>query len=164
MPKYLRSIVKKRWDLHPSVDWLEPGELQADVMKDLGTVDGDLSIWEIGPESDINRICTALAAKRDDFGPFDYLIFDSDELPDSDFDIENSLGQTPDLGLNEFHRDIKFLTANRLPELALALSNCCKDRILPKDVKRNIVEGLTNERLNRRRYFNKRLLEKIDRL
>ena len=162
MPKYLRSITKKRWDTYPDADWLKPDELKGDVLKDLATSDGDLSIWEISEEFGIDGICTALAAKRDSVKAFDYVIFDEVELQSFGFEVIESLGDTPYDALNNFHRDIKSLTVDNLTALAYVLSNCHKDRILPKDLKSKLVDGLTSGRLSRQPFFNKRLLEKLD--
>ena len=64
MPSFFRAIVKKRWDTNPDVPWLEPNELKADVLKDLPTSDGVLSIWEIDEGINPERISIAFGCNQ----------------------------------------------------------------------------------------------------
>ena len=132
MPSFLRAIVKKRWDTNPDVPWLAPNELKADVLKDLPTSDGVLSIWAIDEGISPKRISIALAATRKSLDVFDYVVFDGSELSPPSFGIERKAGETPDETINGLHHDLQFLTTNRLTSLADIVSRGDKCRISRK--------------------------------
>ena len=163
MPSFLRTIVKKRWDTNPDVPWLEPNELKADVLRDLPTSDGVLSIWEINEEISPERISIALAATRKSLDVFDYVVFDGSELSPPSFNIERTTGETPDEAINGLHFDLQYLTTLKLTSLADIVSKGDKCRILRKQVRKSLLEGLDSGRLSAQA-FNQELLEKLGRV
>ena len=158
----MRAIIKKRWDTNPDVPWLEPNELKADVLKDLPTSDGALSIWKISEEIGPDRVSIALAATRKSLDVFDYIVFDGSELNPPSFNLEQKTGETPDEDINGLHYDLRSLTTYRLTCLADIVSKGDKFRILKKQVRESLLEGLDSGRLSDRA-FNQELLEKLRR-
>ena len=161
MPSFLRSITKRRWDTNPDVPWLKPNELKADVLRDLPTSDGVLSIWEIDKGISPERISIALAATRDKIDTIDYVVFDGSKLSSPSFRIERKTGKTPDEAINGLHHDLQFLTTDKLASLAAIVSKGDKSRILEKQIKDSLLEGLKSGRL-RAQAFNQDLLVKLE--
>lgn len=162
MVDYLRSIAKKRWDINPDVPWLKPNELKADVFKDLPVSDGALSIWKIDERVDAERVSIALAAKRDYLSAVDYVVFDGSVLDTSQFTLQNIAGDTPDGAINDLHFDLQFLTSEKLAELAHIIAKGYKARILQKQVKARLLDGL-DRGLLKSEAFNRNLLSKLGR-
>ena len=119
MPQYLRSIRQGRWRA-PS--WLRCGEVQADALGDLATVDNQLSVYRVESQQDINRITIALAATRDNLQNVDYAVFDDAEFENIGIQISQSPGKTPDQVVNELHHDISNLTARQTAALAAIIA------------------------------------------
>ena len=160
MPKFLRNIVRTRWYTAPNVEWLKAGQLSGDVLKDLGTTDGKLSIYEVPYDYDPTRIAIAIAANRPRLGPVDYLIFDGDILQPSVFPLEKTPGETPDFEVNTLHHDLLQLTTDRLVSLVGLLSEGDKERVEPKPVKEALLEGLNSGALNVQ-HFSQTLLKDL---
>lgn len=164
MPFVLRGIGRRnRWDNDLSrFPWLGPGELPADPLGDLATASCTLSVWLIDDASNIPRLVTALATKRENLANFDYILVDLRLLTDNGFKVESSPGDTPDKMANEnWHRDIKELSATKLPELLRVIwGKFAFDLMLQKELEDRIREGFASGQLGRKG-FNSKLLEKL---
>ena len=106
MTRYLRVVRQRRWATFPDIEWIAPGETQADALLDLQTKDNRLSVFRVDNDIDIQRVVIALAATRDHVANLDYAIFDDDELIARGIDITRTVGETPDQTANTLHHDI----------------------------------------------------------
>jgi hypothetical protein len=157
VPQLLRGIRQSRWYKKEASPFLEEGDIPADPLGDLSTTQNTLSVYVVNDDSDISRIVTALAAKRQNFSNYDYILFDQSILSQLGIDIEENLGDTPDEEVNRKHCDLVGLSGLRLVELVrLMLVNSDEDdvgRVSKKDIEKWLKEGVTHDHLN---------LEKID--
>jgi hypothetical protein len=138
---FLRSERQARWLVHPDIPWLNPGELQADVLLDLQIQDNSLSIWEISDQIEKRRVITALAANRKYFSPLDYVIFEDSTFAALGLIFEQKSGITPDALVNTAHYDITHLTIGKLNLFANLLSNSSRDRFPEKEVEAAVREA-----------------------
>ena len=118
--KYIyRGIKNKNYFLKGTCDfeWLSEGDLIADVFLDLCTHNGKLSVFQIDEnQSHLCRVIAAFSASRENVTDIDYILVPGKDLRDR-FDVMNTLGQTPDDTVNDFHLDIVGLTPAKLLEL-----------------------------------------------
>lgn len=63
MAQFLR-VLNNRIHWLTDVPWLEDGELQADVFKDIPTTNGELSIYKVSSDAEVERVLIAIAAGR----------------------------------------------------------------------------------------------------
>lgn len=115
MPLLLRVIRKNvLWDS-------EGGAVHPDTVGDFRTLDGKLSVWEIGDrEENVARVVAAMTASiRKEH--FDFLTFDSDIVAEVGGVLERSDGGTPDREANRtFHYDI---VVGRIEQLVSLVEN-----------------------------------------
>ena len=95
----------------------------ADPLGDLATENGTLSVWEVGDDrSNLDRLLAALAANRDYLANVDYVVFDQRHLRRVGIEIRQSVGDTPDEGVNAlWHRDLCHVSGHRLVQLTQAI-------------------------------------------
>lgn len=147
MTNFLRTINHDRWLNSVDPDWVPDGELCADVLKDLHTDDGKLSIWDINDEAYRQELLIALAAARPSLKKMDYIIFDGTELEEIGVSLEHSTGRTPITKINSLlHYDVRFLTANRLALLAeLVFTKQIEIKRVPKKDVRSLLSQAADE-------------------
>lgn len=149
MPQFLRAgIQPDRWFIHPEIEWLEPGEVQADALLDLRTRDNALSVFEFDGTVDPERIAVAVAAgkkKPDDTG---YGIFDRVAVEALGIEIRLIEGATADRTVNGMHRDLNVRTATNLVALAEVIAEGTIQPILKKRVKQLLKTGLESGQLD----------------
>ena len=125
MALLLRGIGNKAWwdKSRDDFSWFGEGELVADVLKKLSTVDGALSTYIVDDDkTKIDRVVAALASGRTKIENFDYMLVPTDVVL-KNFLSDNSNGRTPDSGVNEWHLDIVHLTPAKLFQLAYIYRN-----------------------------------------
>lgn len=127
--------------MHPDIPWLNPGELQANVLLDLQIEDNSLSIWEISAQIEKSRVLTALAANRKYFSPLDYVVFEDSTFAALGLVLEHKSGKSPDALVNTAHYDITHLTIGKLNQFANLLSNSNRDRFPEKEVEAAVREA-----------------------
>lgn len=163
MSRILRKISKSKW-YDPSIySWLEQGEFQADSLDDLRTHDNELSIWIIEDESALLRIITAMAANCDKVDKFDCAILEIEFLNKLNTKLVIHEGETPDKAANtSWHYNIVELSANKVLQIAeLILKRAQKKRIQKKDVKRFIIDGVSQGYLDRSK-LSQKIIEEIE--
>ena len=151
MTRYLRVVRQRRWATFPDIDWIAPGETQADALVDLQTRDNRLSVFRADNDQDIQRVIVALAATRDNVANLDYAIFDDDELVAQGIEITQSLGQTPDETANTLHHDIHNLTVRKIELLARTIAVADHTRVHRRDIQAMLSDALQSGDLERDR-------------
>ncbi|MDE2836438.1 MAG: hypothetical protein OXL97_02870 [Chloroflexota bacterium] len=146
MARYLRTIRQGRW---LTQSWLTADELQADALIDLKTEGNVLSIYRVDTDLEVDRVAVALAANRGSLDNIDYAVFDDSNFPTIGLVVKQQEGETPDTFVDGLHYDLVNLTVGKLAELAQTISTGYMHRILKKDVRRRIQEGLATGKLNR---------------
>lgn len=142
MTRYLRVVRQRRWATFPDIDWIAPGETQADALLDLQTRNNRLSVFRIDNDNDIQRVVVALAATRDHIANLDYAIFDDDELIAQGIDITQTVGETPDKTANILHCDIHNLTARQIELIARTIALADHTRIHSRDIQTMLTDAL----------------------
>jgi len=163
MPLALRIIRRRRWDTLP---WLSEYEIQADALNDFGTKDNQLSLWIIDDnKSNLNRVVTAYAAKRDEVTNLDYALFDVQILSDLNVNYENAPGDTPDeMANSSWHIHAKELTGQDILELVKVVSELgLPDRLSHINILTLLADGVSKQILDRSRMLPK-ILEKVDKI
>lgn len=153
MPYFLRQINKSKWYRNPGVSWLGEGELQADALRDLKTTGNELSVYYVQEgETNLVQIITALAAGRDSVANFDYALIGQEIVTALQIKVKQSSGETLDATVNEWHRDLCELSADKLMDLARAIENeADKRRILGKTILGHLGEAIRSGRIDRDR-------------
>jgi hypothetical protein len=149
VPLLLRTITKNRW--YREFDWVAPDQVQADALKDLGTTNGALSVWEVDDQrANLDRILSALAASRESLQHMDYLLVEQDLVLELDISVEVNSGDSVDADANEnWHRDLTRLTARGLADLAYVCRQHGEPgRRLPKELAALIRDGIAAQRLS----------------
>jgi len=129
MPRFLRVTKQRRWDKYPEIPWLTPGELQADVFRDLQTTLNVLSVYRADSDEDAVKISVAIAATRMGFDNLDYAIIEESELTAIGISPAQTEGGTPISEVNRLHCDLNLLTMDNLIQLAHAVSRGERVRI-----------------------------------
>ena len=144
----LRSGRKNRWI--SEYDWLNEDEVVADVYADFKTDEGKLSLWRIPEDlSNLERICAAIAAKKQKVDKLDIFWFDEQVLKAYGVKSVSTPGDTHDAEINKFHINIIELTTEKLYKLSDAVnsevrSNQYIKRFTPKEVKKLLRDALSN--------------------
>lgn len=142
------------------IDWLGPGELQADAIDDLRTRGNALSVFEVDDPANVERIAVAVAAGRDDPAEVSYALFDRAGVEALGIQIQGNPGNTGDATVNRFHYDLRNLTAAQLVELANVIARGTLDVILAPRVRELIRTGVNAGRLDPER-ISKKLRAKL---
>ncbi len=150
MPFLLRTIRKPKWYNHEGTPWLVEGELQADALDDLKTINNTLSVWWVDDsQKNLERVVIAFAANRDSFAQVDYALFDKQILSDLNIKFEKSSGDTPDGEVNKWHLDLVELTASKRFSLAMTIMvQAQKERISKKAIEERIIEAVKSKQLS----------------
>ena len=148
MAYFLRVIRQTRWFGEDEVDWLGPGEVPGDALRDLVTVEGVLSIYRVDDEPAKWRVITALAASRDDVDVLDYSRFDGSDLGLYAITANPVTGRTPDVRVDGWHYDLVNLTANKVALLAGVVAHGEMDRVQKPKVKSLVRKGLADGQLD----------------
>ena len=147
-----RSIGNKHWysDDQPDFrDWLREGELVADVLKELRTTRGSLSVYRVHPnKQNLDRIISAYACTRNSLNDIDYVLLPLEAILEN-FDITATPGNTADDEVNDMHLDIEYLSASKLVNLAQVFQDYHSSmyRVRKKHVKTKIENCLENKYL-----------------
>ena len=128
--------------MHPTVPWLPPGELQADVFRDLQPDQNALSVYRADSDEDAIKIGVAIAATRRNFGNLDYAAIEESEIAAIGITPTQTDGETPSSEVNRLHRDLDFLTMDKLIRLARAISRSERNRIRRRRMERLLRSAL----------------------
>ena len=142
MPRLLRHLRKKnRWQSDEPLLWLEEGDIPADPLDNLSTLQNKLSVFEVNDDlSRIERVAAAMATRKELIQEFDYIVFDQELLEEIGIAINLVGGDTPDNKANSWHRDLIQLSATKLVELAKRLVPTTEpDQILPKRIREVLI-------------------------
>ena len=142
MTRYLRLVRQRRWAVFPEIEWLEPGELQADAMLDLQSSGNRLSVYRVDSDADVERVVVALAANRDHVANLDYAVFDDDELLEQGVAVTQLQGETPDDTANMLHHDVGELTVEKLALLARVVGSGEHRRVHRRDMQQKLNQAL----------------------
>ncbi len=160
MSRFLRATRKNRWIPNPGPEWLEEGEVALEALLDLEVEDDRLSVYKVDSEVDIERVCIAIALKRNDISNFDYVVFSDDELIESGIVINKEIGETPDMLANELHYDLMHFSVGKLCLLAHVLSVSEHKRMRRPDVRRKLKQTILAGDIELR-LVPERLLDKL---
>jgi hypothetical protein len=125
MPLAVRKVDHKTlWTKAPDgPPWLQQGELQADALSEIRSEENRLSIYIVNDDAGVTleRILSALAARRDFVAQLDYITFDIAMVGALNIAQANTAGETPDGLVNQNHIDLTELSSARLAAFGLAL-------------------------------------------
>lgn len=152
MPLIFREIGNKSWwdKAHDEFCWLGDDELVGDVFKGVKTIKGTLSIYLLDDDqTNLSRIVAALACKRRSLENFDFVLVPENAIV-TDFEILRTTGTTADDLVNDLHRDLVQLTADKLLKLVtiFGVHMSAMTRLYKDDVKDAILESLELESLH----------------
>ena len=149
MASLLRKIRRTRWDKQifaSTMPWLPHGDMAADPLGDLATVNGAISVFEVPNPDFAQYIAAAIAAGGDALSNVDYIVFDSEILDPTSVKIEKAPGDSPAPDINELHRHIAEISAARLLAIArLIFEKGTTNRISHKILRPIIEDGVKNK-------------------
>jgi hypothetical protein len=161
VPLLLRKLDRLlAWDLdNPSAyPWLRVGDFQADPLSDLTTSSNAISVYSIeqADEANLLRIAAALTIGRGKYDRFDYVLFPETIVSGLGLQLINKAGNTADAQVNEFHRDISDVSAQRLVELVERIFRTSEKfgTIGERQLIGSIIEGLQQKRIKRKSVAN----------
>lgn len=137
--------------MSPDIQWLQPGELQADALLDLRTMGNELSLWDVSDLSVEQRVAVALAANRNNLDHLDYAVLDVGEPRPLRSSMREETGNTPDSVANALHVNLYNVTVEVVSRLASMIAVSAQKRILRKDLKGFLLAGLQSGTLLRER-------------
>lgn len=147
LPSFLLRLFDAREEERYSApSWLRGGEISGDCLRDLGTENGNLSIFFVptGRSDLIDKIAAAMAAGSDSLTRFEYCRIEPKTLDSLGFRAEPSSGNTLDPEVNTFHHDIVDLSGERVFRLALELKKGSERSAVPKeDIRRVLADRIT---------------------
>lgn len=151
VPLLLRKIRKAKWYKNPDVPWLSQKELQADALGDIATAANKLSVYLIEEDkSNLNRVIAALAVQRGNSANFDYALFDLNTIDLLQLEYDRTKGETLDARVNDWHYDLKQLTASKLLELAYTIRGSEISRCREKMVLEIIEEAVASKFIDKK--------------
>ncbi|MBI3466145.1 MAG: hypothetical protein HY000_24285 [Planctomycetes bacterium] len=125
--------------------------MPADLLADLNTRGNRLSVWVVEHEASVERIVAALAAMLGKVREFSYLSFDEEIVSKAGIKVEETKGTTQDKTVNDWHRDLIDLSAQKLVELCGVLRERGKpERKMPKEVDAILAQAVREQRIDRR--------------
>ena len=159
MALLLRTISNPKWALP---DWIEAGEVPADVLSDLRPSGNTLSVWSVEPDrANLGSILAAVASARDRLDKIDYTLIDEGLLQPIPIKCARSEANTPHLTANTAHRDLTELTVNKVARLAHEMIVLERMRLTPNQVRTVLSDALRRGTLDRAR-MKRGLLEEVE--
>ena len=157
MTQILRLVRQTRWDIREGHDWLSPGDIPAAPLADFtNTSRHSLSVWLVESEESVSRVVGALAASRERIDVLDYVLFPQDYLKAAELELNEVPGNTPDHGVNRFHRDLIQVSADKVVLLTKRIwhgniedgRNAKVRRAYAKDITQLVVEAVQCGRIS----------------
>lgn len=142
------GIRPDRWFVYPEIEWLGPGELQADALIDLRTQGNLLSVFEIDAMVDPERITIAVAAGKQRLDDTGYAMFDRAAVEGLGIEVRRTPAGTADATVNVLHCDLYVRTATMLVALAQVIAQGTIAPILRKRVGELLKTGLETGQLD----------------
>lgn len=161
----LRKIRKNRWI--EEVDWLLDEDLQADALNDLVTRANELSVYHVTEnESNLTQVIAALAVNTTEPSNIDFALFDEKVISELGIKIKKSPGELADDQVNNWHSDLRELSASKLLELAKIIKKGKIDRKPPLQVLNIVADSLSKGQIDRLRikWTKPEDLNKIDKI
>ena len=156
MAQYLiGSLTGERWYLYPEIAWLPVGEALGDALRDLRTERGVLSVFEVADDASkahVERIVVAIAAKGKD-EPVDlaYRLFDPRDVAAPEIPVDaKERGETGADDINDAHRNLVQLSAEKLGRLANIIAHGKRGEVLSKTFEKILRREVGAERLKLR--------------
>jgi hypothetical protein len=149
---YLRKIRKSKWYKNENPPWLNPDEIQADALVDIGTQSNELSVYYVDDQKTcLDQVAVALALLCNYVSNLDYVLIREDDLDDARIKVRPSPnhGQTPDDIVNSQHCDIYEVSAQKLLALAAIIKNSEIGRITEPNLRRKAARALFEKRMDR---------------
>jgi hypothetical protein len=119
-----RKIEKSRWYTRADGehDWLGPDDIQSDALLDLTEKGNALSVFFLPDEGPcLERLLAAYGARREFVQNVDFALFDEQALAECGITSTATKGDTPDAGVNEWHRNLTELTVAKVQLLATVI-------------------------------------------
>lgn len=165
--------ITNNWDKwrKTDLDWLSQGDIPADPLTDLRTINNSLSVWVIDVNNPLlsrKRIAVAFAATRHRLDKLDYLVFNSELVDSLGIQILREKGKSADIELNKkYHCNLLKISARTLFELAKNFlaqdpQHLIKTKMIGrfdrKDIAIEMVAGIVDGRLEN---IPRKLLEEL---
>jgi hypothetical protein len=149
VPLVLRSIQKANWYNNAALTWLGSDDLQADVLRDLGTKGNRLSVYVIDDEcARLERVAVALATTKGFIKQVDYALLEYEVLTEMGIKVDKTEGATPDKVVNTWHLEFVELTIDLIVALARMIRQRGTLRRIPeKRIKELTVSGVNSRQL-----------------
>lgn len=149
MPLLLREIRRAKWYKNAEVKWLGDNDLQADALGDIRTSNNSLSVWEIADDrTNLDAVIGAIAAGKNTAANFDFALFTTTAVLETNIIISEEPGKTFDEGVNGFHRELIELTTSKLLALAEIIHrHATKERIIEPEVVSLIAAAIEEGRI-----------------
>jgi hypothetical protein len=147
----LRKIRKAKWYRSEAVPWLASQDLQADALVDLATKGNRLSVYLVkDDQSNLERIIAGIAANCDFISDFDYALFAQEALDEIKINAEDTSGETPDIVVNSWHRDLVELSAANIFALAQVIGTKAeRKRVLSRRVLELVAHAVASGQIER---------------
>jgi len=142
MALLLRKLEKKsHWD-RASEQSLSALGAGADVLRDLNTSSGTLSVYRIEDDNgNLDRVIAALCANRNVLSNFDYVLIPEESVQEI-ASVKDTHGETKDEAVNGWHRDVTGLSVGKVVRLIECILPAERERILRKQVEAILRESL----------------------
>jgi hypothetical protein len=129
--------------------WLGPDETPADVLADLKTDEGTLSIFQVEDRTLVDDVLAAFASIRNDVVNLDYVLFDPAVIRECGIKVVTKKGETPDARVNDWHLDLTELTTEKLHVLASKIFRTAeRDRKSWKEVGKLVSDAISSGRIS----------------
>jgi hypothetical protein len=147
VPLFVRAGL--RYDRWLETEGLTPLDFPADVIGDLKTTGGELSVYEVTGTISAERIAIAVAATKSTPGPTAYAVFDRTAVEHLGIAISTEAsGSTPDSAVNALHRDLRVESVRKLLDVAGVIAGADIVPILKKKVVGLLKDGFESGRLD----------------
>lgn len=161
---FIRKVKLSRWLDNKAWAGLNVRETPADPVCSFDTRDCGMSVFALDEEEDAPRVAAAFVSGAGNLQHFDYVIFNSSDIEAIGFVLKESNGETADERINSCHFDIIHISAQKLTALTDRLiskgryPDTC-ERVLKKDVAKQIIEGIEKGFIDKSRVEKKVLAE-----
>lgn len=151
MPTLLRVLPNRKlgWGWEDALPWLEHDDIPADPLGQITTYKNTLSVFEVNDDpSRIERVAVALAAGKQKLDDVEYIVFDQSILDEVGIVLDNKLGKTCDPEVNDWHRDMKEVSANKLVSFAKKAVPALKPNwVLAKKIRQLLVAACRERKI-----------------
>ena len=130
----LRKITLGKWAKAFENSDLKSDEIDADtVMYEFKTDSNKLSVWVVENDTDLEDAFIALASNMDSIGTINAIKIDVSDL--KGLTLDNELGNTPTIDINQKHRNIINLTYGGIGIVINAILKSIREQLLVRKTK-----------------------------